>query len=77
MAKVRGKLTRAQEFQDQLRTFEARDRNTAEGNFTRVNFWSAVHVVTLIITGIVQVVMVRSLFDEKSVLRRLWKQGKM
>jgi protein ERP2 len=74
---VRGKLTRAQEFQDQIRAFEARDRNTAEGNFTRVNFWSMIHLIALLITGVVQVVMVRSLFDEKSTLRRLWKQGKM
>ena len=74
---VRGKLTRAQEFQDQIRAFEARDRNTAEGNFTRVNFWSMIHLITLLITGIVQVIMVRSLFDEKSTLRRLWKQGKL
>jgi protein ERP2 len=74
---VRGKLTRAQEFQDQIRAFEARDRNTAEGNFTRVNFWSMIHLIALLITGVVQVVMVRSLFDDKSTLRRLWKQGKM
>ncbi|KAK4002957.1 transmembrane emp24 domain-containing protein 1 [Daphnia magna] len=77
VATVRGKLTRAQEFQDQIRAFEARDRNIAEGNFTRVNFWSMIHVITLVTTGIIQVVMVRSLFDEKSTLRRLWKQGKM
>ena len=64
-------------YQDQIRNFEARDRNTAENNYERVNFWSAVHIVILMLTGIVQVIMVRSLFDEKSTLRRLWKQGKM
>lgn len=77
VAKVRGKLIRAQEFQDHIRTFEARDRNIAESNFSRVNFWSGVHVVVLVVTGIIQVIMVRSLFDDKSALRRLWKQGKM
>jgi emp24/gp25L/p24 family/GOLD len=77
VAKVRGQLTQAQQYQDQLRAFEARDRNVAESNFSMVNFWSMVHIGTLIITGIIQVVMVRSLFDEKSVIRKLWKQGKM
>ena len=77
VAKVRSQLLQAQMYQDQIRNFEARDRNTAENNYERVNFWSAVHIVLLMLTGIVQVIMVRSLFDEKSTLRRLWKQGKM
>jgi len=77
VAKVRGQLTQAQQYQDQLRAFEARDRNVAESNFSMVNSWSMIHIGTLIITGIIQVFMVRSLFDEKSVIRKLWKQGKM
>ena len=77
VAKVRSQLTQAQQYQDQLRAFEARDRNVAESNFSMVNCWSMIHIGTLIITGIIQVVMVRSLFDEKSVIRKLWKQGKM
>ena len=77
VAKVRGHLTTAQHHQDQLRAFEARDRNVAESNFSRVNFWSVCHVVALLITGMIQVITVRSLFDDKSVLRRLLKQGLM
>lgn len=74
VAKVRGQLNRAQQFQDQLRAFEARDRHVAESNYTLVNFWSLCHMVAMVATGLIQVVMVRSLFDEKSVVRRIWKQ---
>ena len=77
VAKVRGQLTQAQQYQDQLRAFEARDRNTAESNFSRVNFWSIIHLVCLLLTGFVQVVMLKSLFDEKSAIRRVWKQSGM
>lgn len=77
MAKVRGKLTRAQQFQDQLRAFEARDRNVAENNFSRVNFWSVIHIISLVVTGFIQVIMLRSLFDEKSAMRRVWKKSGM
>jgi len=77
VAKVRGKLTRAQQFQDQLRAFEARDRNVAENNFSRVNFWSVIHIISLVVTGFIQVIMLRSLFDEKSAMRRVWKKSGM
>ena len=54
--------------------FKARDRHVAESNYTLVNFWSLCHMVAMVATGLIQVVMVRSLFDEKSVVRCIWKQ---
>merc|ERR1712116_86176 len=77
VAKVRGKLTKAQLYQDQLRAYEARDRNMAESNFSRVNFWSVIHIISLVITGLIQVIMLRSLFDEKSAMRHVWKKSGM
>ena len=77
MARVRGQLTKAQQYQDQLRAFEARDRNTVESNFSRVNFWSIVHIAGLVVTGFIQVIMLRSLFDEKSAIRRVWNKSGM
>jgi len=77
VAKVRGKLTKAQLYQDQLRAYEARDRNVAESNFSRVNFWSVIHIISLVITGLIQVIMLRSLFDEKSAMRHVWKKSGM
>ena len=46
----------------------------AEHNFERVNFWSTVQVAGMLLAGVVQVILVRSLFDEKSSLHALWKR---
>merc|ERR1719348_449700 len=45
------------------RMFDAKDRNLAENNYERVNFVSTVQVLFMICAGIVQLVMVKSLFD--------------
>ncbi len=61
-------------FQEMIRVFEFRDRSVAERNYERVNFWSVIHIVAMLVAGITQVVLVRSLFDEKSTLHGLWKK---
>merc|ERR1719187_945255 len=72
--RIRGHLTKSRLMQDQLRAYEARDRNTQENNYTRVNFWSTLNIVVMLSTGMIQVVLLRSLFDEKSRLHGLWKK---
>lgn len=73
LKEIKERITRSRHMQDQIRNFEYRDRSIAEHNFERVNFWSIVHVILLVSAGLIQVVLVRSLFDEKSALHRMWK----
>ncbi|XP_076034468.1 transmembrane emp24 domain-containing protein 1-like [Oratosquilla oratoria] len=75
MDRIRGHLTKSRFMQDQLRAYEARDRNVAESNYTRVNTWSLVNISVMIVTGLIQVMLLRSLFDEKSRFHRMWKKG--
>lgn len=53
------------QIQTLLRAFEARDRNIQDSNFDRVNFWSIVNLVVMMLVSAVQVYLVRSLFEDK------------
>lgn len=70
---IRERITKTRHLQEQIRAHEFRDRSIAEHNFERVNFWSIVQVVIMIGAGCVQVLMIRSIFDEKSPVRKLFK----
>lgn len=69
---VRGKITKARQLQDMLRSFEARDRNIAELNCERVNLFSVIIIVTMLCVGFLQVFMIRSLFETDPKGRRVW-----
>ncbi|KAK3872551.1 hypothetical protein Pcinc_015165 [Petrolisthes cinctipes] len=75
MDRIRNRLTKSRFIQDQLRAYEARDRNIAEANNSRVTTWSIVNISVMVITGTIQVVLLRSLFDDKSRLHGIWKKG--
>lgn len=75
MDRIRGHLTKSRFMQDQLRAYEARDRNIAENNCSKVNTWSLINILVMLITGTIQVVLLKSLFDEKSRLHGLWKKS--
>ena len=47
-----------------------RDYNLAVNSLHSVDFWSAIHLIILIITGLVQVYVMKSLFDDKMNLVR-------
>jgi protein ERP2 len=55
MNRVRTHLVKIRHIQDNLRAFEARDRNIAEGNFIRVNYWSIMQIVVMLVVGLIQV----------------------
>ncbi|MBN3289329.1 TMED1 protein, partial [Polypterus senegalus] len=63
------RLERSVQIQTVLRAFEARDRNLQEDNLWRVTFWSATNMLVLVIVALVQVYMLRSLFDDKRRVR--------
>jgi len=73
LSRVRTFLNKAQIHQSSTRGHEARDRNLQENNYTRVNTWSFINMFLMLSVGAVQVVMVRSLFDDKSRMHKLWK----
>lgn len=66
---VKARLGKSVQIQTVLRAFEARDRNLQESNFERVNFWSVVNLVVMVLVSAVQVYLVRSLFEDKRKIR--------
>lgn len=66
---VKARLGKSVHIQTVLRAFEARDRNIQESNFNRVNLWSVVNVIVMMVISGIQVYLVRSLFEDKRKLR--------
>ncbi|KAM8930584.1 transmembrane emp24 domain-containing protein 5 [Pelodytes ibericus] len=62
---VKGRLSKSLQIQTLLKAFEARDRNIQESNYDRVNFWSTVNLFIMVVVSVIQVYMLRSLFEEK------------
>nr|CAI5818987.1 unnamed protein product [Callosobruchus analis] len=71
--KVRGHLNNAVHLQDALKADEARDRNIAEENYFKVNTYSLCQLFIMFFVGFIQVVMVKSLFDDQSKASKIWK----
>lgn len=69
---VRDHLNKAKHLQDLIKSSEARDRNVAEETFFRVNVYSILILVVMILVGFVQLIMVKSLFEEKSKVHNYW-----
>lgn len=70
--KVRSNLARARILQEMIKSSEARDRNIGEENYFKVNTFSWIQIIVMLLVGFVQVIMVRSLFDDKSKVHKLW-----
>lgn len=62
---VKARLGKSVQIQTLLRAFEARDRNLQESNFDRVNLWSVVNLIVMMLISALQVYLVRSLFEDK------------
>jgi p24 family protein gamma-2 len=71
---VRTRISKVRQLQDMLKSFEARDRNLAELNCSRVNLFSIIIITTMIGVGFLQVFMIRSLFDTDPKGRRVWEK---
>uniref|UniRef100_A0A8C4XKQ1 Transmembrane p24 trafficking protein 1 n=1 Tax=Falco tinnunculus TaxID=100819 RepID=A0A8C4XKQ1_FALTI len=61
---MRSRLERSIQMQTLLRAFEARDRNLQENNLARVNFWSAVNLALLGLVAVLQVALLKGLFQD-------------
>lgn len=62
---IKSRVSKSVHIQTLLRAFEARDRNIQESNFDRVNFWSMVNLVVMVVVSAIQVYMLKSLFEDK------------
>lgn len=71
---IRANMNKARHLQELIKSNEARDRNVAEENFFMVNTYSMLQLILMIVVGLIQVFMVKSLFDEKSKGHGLWKR---
>ncbi|GFO01345.1 transmembrane emp24 domain-containing protein 5 [Plakobranchus ocellatus] len=58
-------LERSVQVQTLIRIHEAKDRNTQEANFYRVNFFSCFQLVVMVVVSLCQVFMIRSLFQDR------------
>lgn len=70
---VRDKLNQIQHFQYQKRSIGIRHQNILEHNHSAINTFSLIIIITMFLVGSVQVIMVRSLFEEKSKLHKIFK----
>jgi len=75
LKKIKDGVEKARELQTIIRMTDLKDRTTAEHNFERVNYMSAIYLIVLLASGVCQVVLLRSLFDEKSRINPLWKKA--
>ncbi|KAH8419377.1 hypothetical protein KR222_010033 [Zaprionus bogoriensis] len=67
-------LMRSRQSQEYIRTHEAKDRKLAESNFTLVNNWSAAMLITMIVVGLLQVFMLRSIFNTDGRIYKFWQK---
>ncbi|KAH8377049.1 hypothetical protein KR093_003082 [Drosophila rubida] len=74
MTKITVNLMRSRQSQDYIRTLEAKDRKVAESNFTLVNNWSCAQFIAMIVVGMLQVFMLRSIFNTDGRFYKFWKK---
>ena len=74
IGRIRMQMTKARQIQDMLRSHEARDRNLAESNFSKVNTWSLFQICAMVAVGLLQVFLVRSIFDTNTRMSKFWKK---
>jgi len=75
LKKIKEDILKARHLQDLIRVTDLKDRSIMEHNFERVNYMSMFYVFILVAAGLCQVVLVRSLFDDKSKINPLWKKA--
>jgi len=65
LQEIRQHIGKATHYQALMNSVKSRDYNLLSHSLSRVNMWSFIHIAVLIFTGLVQVYVVRSLFDDK------------
>jgi len=74
LQELRQHVGKAQHYQSLMNSMKAKDFHHLTHSLSRVNMWSFVHVTVLIFTGLTQVYVVRSLFDDKmNMVRKVFR----
>ncbi|CAH1785565.1 unnamed protein product [Owenia fusiformis] len=66
-------LQKTEQLQNIFKIYEAQDRSIMEDNFMRVNTWSGINLAVMITVGVIQVLMIRNLFEDKSKVSQVLK----
>uniref|UniRef100_A0A914X5Q0 GOLD domain-containing protein n=1 Tax=Plectus sambesii TaxID=2011161 RepID=A0A914X5Q0_9BILA len=72
--RIKGSLNKMEYYQALMRAWEARDRAIMSANLDRVTFWSFFNGAVLLGVGLVQVYMIRSLFEDQSKIGRMLRR---
>ncbi|KAE9421061.1 hypothetical protein Angca_008775, partial [Angiostrongylus cantonensis] len=75
--RIKSQLNKVEYYQAILRAHEARDRAVMTANFDRVTLWSCIHTIVMISVGVLQVFLLRSLFEDNSKVGSLLRKGKI
>ena len=73
MDRITQNLDKSKNLQTVLKMYEARDRNIGEANFDRVNFLSLTQLVIMVSVGLVQVFLIRHLFEDRRKVKGIMK----
>lgn len=73
LTRIYDQLNQIERYQEWQKAHEARHRNLVEHNFTKVNSMSAMLAVICVLSGLAQVWVIRSFFEDKSAIYRLLK----
>jgi len=68
---VRINVGKIRHFQFMLGAQMSKDTHQVDGNLERINFWSVVHLLIMVVVGFTQVFMVKQLFEDKSMVKNL------
>ena len=68
---MRDDLIKIVHSQDERRAIEKRDRSIVEHNLSFINGFSLLSTVLMIVVGVVQIVTIKSLFEQKSFIKNL------
>lgn len=68
---VRIHIGKIRHYQFMVGAHMSKDTHQVEANLSRLNFWSVVHMTLMIVVGLVQVFVVRQLFEDKSVVHKM------
>jgi len=68
---VRINVGKTRHFQFMLGAQMSKDTKQVESNLERINFWSVIHLLLMLLVGFTQVFMVKQLFEDKSMVKNL------
>uniref|UniRef100_A0A0M3JS24 GOLD domain-containing protein n=1 Tax=Anisakis simplex TaxID=6269 RepID=A0A0M3JS24_ANISI len=74
---VKDNLNKVERIQRQYASLELSDRKALETSFEMINFWSMVHLSVMVVALLVQVYMVRCLFEDESKMGRFLRKGRL